>query len=299
MKKTITTLLVLMCAIMAQAQVKIATKLEKGMKTVYTCHLITKAAGMEIVVDSKNSYVVTDKLDDGYIVTQTLEEMTSSGGDELTRAAMTVTQKMLLNVPVVLKTDLNGRIVDFVNFEEAKKLMTDGIGKIYDEIVKTNSLFAMQTSKEAFVTMAQSTMTVEQMLKGVRDLPTSPMALNGLTIKNGDKAITTNAQGLKMETTYTVSEDGRTINSDAVLKMTEDDVKAFVIEQVAKTAPQQVEAVKQNFDMLKASGLLKVEANDKIDYKLKANGWMDTIVLKQNMVLMGQNVVTEATIKAE
>ena len=56
MKKTITTLLVLMCAIMAQAQVKIATKLEKGMKTVYTCHLITKVAGMEIVVGILSQY---------------------------------------------------------------------------------------------------------------------------------------------------------------------------------------------------------------------------------------------------
>lgn len=296
MKKIFSTLLVMMCVVVAQAQMVVAPKMEKGAKHIYKTNTVSKANGIEFTTVSTISYVVNEKTADGYIVTQTMEDMSTSGGDENVRNMMSATQKMLVKVPFVLKTDKNGQVVDLVNFNESKATMIAKCNNIYDELIKANPMLSMQLTREAFIKQCESTMNVEALLQGIRGTAASVLTLNGKSINSGDTEEYLNSQGIKMKRTFIVSADRRQIESKATSAMTLEETKAFVIEQVEKNAPAQAATLKENIDKLVKTGMLKIDVKEDTRYLMKKDGWVDAIKYTQNMNLMGQTVSIETDI---
>ena len=77
MKKLILTSAVLLVALMAQAQTKIAAKLTNGFKAVYTQELTVEAAGTSFNVVTEEEYAVSDVTPTGAVITVTTTKVAS------------------------------------------------------------------------------------------------------------------------------------------------------------------------------------------------------------------------------
>ena len=76
-------------------------------------------------------------------------------------------------------------------------------------------------------------------------------------------------------------------------------MKKYVLEQVEKMIPDQLEMVKQAYDQLQESGVLKIEAKETATYELADDGWVKTINCDTSLSTFGQvtGTVTTATLK--
>ena len=81
MKKLFLTSVVLLMAVMAQAQTKITPKLQKGFKAVYTEVATNNAGGTEQKVTSETEYVVSDVTADGAVIDITMTSIDAGQAD--------------------------------------------------------------------------------------------------------------------------------------------------------------------------------------------------------------------------
>lgn len=105
-----------------------------------------------------------------------------------------------------------------------------------------------------------------------------------------------NTQGLKMKRKYTVNSDG-SIQSNANIDMSMDEIKQMVIEQLEKIMPGQIEAIKANIDLVINNPSFKIEGNEKSNYTFAPDGWVDTISSEMTSSMMGQKVSVVSSIQ--
>ena len=63
-----------------------------------------------------------------------------------------------------------------------------------------------------------------------------------------------------------------------------------------KIAPEQADAVKQNFDQLMASGMFKMEQKETASYELQDDGWVKSLTVDNTTNSMGQQMNTKTTV---
>lgn len=289
MKKLFLTTIVLLVAVLASAQVKVVPKLQKGQKMTYIAEATTNA-GMDITLTGETVYEVVDETADGFVISITCTKMDTQGGDETMRTIMTLTEQMMVGQSILVSTDKEGKVTGIKNATEAREACIASLTKIVDQLFEKNPSMAQVISKEQLRAQAVDAFTDEALLKSITAASNSPLALNGLTIRNMAQDTYTNAQDIKMKRMYFVTNGGKTITTNSTASMTEDEVKAFVIKQVEEKAPEQAETIKQNIDTLVGSGMMKIEANEKVKYDLGENGWVSSIDYTSTMSLMGQTI---------
>lgn len=290
MKKTLIISLLLMTAVMGQAQVKIAPQLTKGMKMVYENVMKTNMAGTEMTGTSELVYEVSSVTADGAIINVTMTKMETAGGDEMTRTLMNLADNALKGVTMEVKTDKDGCAKSIVNFDEVKKKGTAAVEKFIDEIITKYPEVTQMLSREALLKQANNQMTEEVILRGIVSTPTSALALNGKTIRNMMQDNYTNSQNIKMKRMFFVTNGGKNITTNANADMSGEELKAFIIEQVEQVMPAQADMIKQNIDAVMASGMLKIEATTKAVYEMQDNGWMKSASVDNEMNMMGQKI---------
>ena len=289
MKKLILTSVVLLVALMAQAQTKIAPKLENGFKAVYTEKSTINMMGQELTVNSDNEYVVSNVTADGAVITVTNTSMDTPPTEDMdaVSALLMMSAQMTKGSVVKLAVNADGVPQKVLNFSEVKekagKTIEASVGKMFDAMPE----LSQATTKEDMVKQLKETIT-EKMLLDNFDV----LALNGKTISNGRQDTYTNSDGMKMKRMYFIA--GKRIISNATLDMSKDELKEFIIKQVEEEAPEQAQMIKENIDMV--MGQLKFDATEKNTYQLQDNNWPASIISEETKDSMGQSLKVTSVI---
>ena len=297
MKKLILLSTMLLMALVASAQVKVAPKLEKGLKKVYVGEVTTSLLGQsEVKITSETVYEVLDATADGYVIDLvTTDVQTSAEKGDLVSRLLTITTEMLKDAHIKFATDKEGKVVKLLNADEVLATLKSMMGKIFDETLAQAPNLPAGLSKEVLMEQVAGTFNEEMLMQSV-EMNTSPLVLNGKTIATGAQDYFNNSQGMKMKRMYFVNADGSVITS-STLDMNKDELKQLIIAQVEKMAPDQADMIKQNIDAVINSGTLNMEANEKATYTFDKDKWIDSIQSEVSSTAAGQKTTVKATLK--
>ena len=294
MKKTLLLGVLLLCALLAGAQTKVAPKLVKGDKKTYTTESIINVAGQkELKMSSVGEISVIDQLADGYVLELVTKKVESNTEADLVGRLMAVSEELTVNVPMRVQTDKDGHVLKMLNFSEVQQKTQAAISKIVDELIDQYPAAAM-VSKDKIVEQLKTAISEKTLLSGF-NAGTNPLVLNGKTISMGAQEEYVNELGLKMKRMFFPAADG-TITATSTMNTSKDDIKQMIIQQVERLAPEQAEMVKQNIDMLIQSGAAKFEITEKAVYTLNADGWLKSITTESERNGMGQKSSQKTTV---
>lgn len=292
MKKILLTGLLLLTALVAGAQTKIAPKMQKGMQKTYVTETVTTIAGQKpITMTVETQYTVTDATADGYVLEVTVTDVQNDADkNDMVGRIVSLSMEMLKNVKTSLATDKDGKVTKILNFEDVKSGAKKFLNKVLEEVPATPS-FSKDMLEEQFVGQLTEQAITQQM-----QMNSSPFALNGKTVSSGMQDEYINHQGLKMKRTYSVGQNG-TIQTTSTIDMTPQEMKQMIIDQVEKLMPAQAEMIKQNIDAVLASGMLKFKMDVKDVYTLQADGWVGSITSEAISDTMGQKTTVKSTVR--
>jgi len=171
-----------------------------------------------------------------------------------------------------------------------KKRCADVLGKVVDELYKENPQMTMVMPKDKMIQDATTNMKSDELLRGIVSTPTSALVLNGMTIRNLAQDTYVSTQNIPMKRTFFVTNGGKTITTNSVSYMTNEETKNYIIKQVEQTMPDQVETIRKSLDELIASGMMKVEATEKVVYEMQDNGWIRSADMTSEINIMGQKI---------
>jgi len=284
MKKLFLTTAVLLVALMAQAQTKIAPKLENGFKAVYNETTTINMGNESLNITTDEEFVVSNVGANGATITNTLTKVECDGDDaDVSTQMLLIPVNMLKGVALKLATDANGQVTKIQNYAQAKAIIEENLDKLVSQVLADNAELAQALTKEKLKEQFAKQIEEDAILSNIKD--SGVMALNGKTITNGATE-TMEKDGLKMKTMYFVA--GKSIIANATLDMTKDELKALIIKQVEKEAPEQVAMIKENIDMM--IDQMKMEASQKTTYSMSENGWPKSIKEEFVQDMMGQKV---------
>ena len=292
MKKILLTGLLLLAALVAGAQTKIAPKMQKGMQKTYVTETVTTIAGKKpITMTVETQYTVTDATADGYVLDATVTSVqTDADQNDIVGRTLSLTTSTMKGVRTSMSTDKDGKVTKILNFDDIVRSKGELIDKLLDEIPTTPVL-----SKEAIREQIAGQITEESILQGMQ-MGGSPLALNGKTISTGMQDEYLNQQGLKMKRTFTVQQDG-SIQAASTINMSPAEMKQMIIAQIEKLMPAQADMIKQNIDAVLASGMLKFKMDGKETYTFQADGWVNSITSEADSDTMGQKMTVKTTVR--
>lgn len=292
MKKNLLTCLLLLTALVAGAQTKVAPKMQKGDKKVYVTETTTTIASHKpITMTVETQYAVTDVTPDGYVLNVTVTDVqTDADKNDLTGRIISLSQEMLKGINTSLSTDKDGKVMGILNYQEVKNNREQFIDKILEEVPATPAL-----SKDVLKEQLLDQLSEESLLKSMQ-ISSSPLTLNGKTITNGMQDEFLNLDGLRMKRTYAVTQDN-TIETTSAINLSNEEMKQFVIALVEKLMPGQAEMIKQNLDVVISSGMMKLKIDVKDVYSLQDDGWMKSIVSEVNSDTMGQKTTVNSVVR--
>ncbi len=289
MKKLILTSAVLLVALMAQAQTKIAAKLTNGFKAVYTQELTVEAAGTSFNVVTEEEYAVSDVTPTGAVITVTTTKV-ASDAKEVPAQLMLIPMKAMEGSSVRLATDADGQVQKVLNADEMKEKMLAMITKMIDNFMAEYTEVAQMLPKESLIEQLSNRVSEEMILESMKS---GVLALNGKQLSNGATE-TEVKNGMKLKRMYFVM--GKTVVANATIDMTKDEMKAAIIKEVEESAPDQAQMVKENIDAL--MGQMKMDLTEKTTYTLSdTNGWITSIKTEVNQDIMGQQTKQTSVIK--
>ena len=292
MKKILSTGLLLLTALVAGAQTKIAPKMQKGMQKTYVTETVTTIAGQKpITMTVETQYTVTDATADGYVLDATVTSVqTDADQNDIVGRTLSLTTSTMKGVRTSMATDKDGKVKKILNFDDIVRSKGELIDKLLEDIPTTPVL-----SKEAMREQIAGQITEESILQGMQ-MGGSPLALNGKTISTGMQDEYLNQQGLKMKRTFTVQKDG-SIQAASTINMSPAEMKQMIIAQIEKLMPAQADMIKQNIDAVLASGMLKFKMDGKETYTFQADGWVSSITSEANSDTMGQKTAVKTTVR--
>lgn len=292
MKKILSTGLLLLTALVAGAQTKIAPKMQKGIQKTYVTETVTTIAGQKpITMTVETRYTVTDDTADGYVLDATVTSVqTDADQNDIVGRTLSLTTSTMKGVRTSMSTDKDGKVKKILNFGDIVRSKDELINKLLDEIPTTPVL-----SKEAMREQIAGQITEESILQGMQ-MGGSPLALNGKTISTGMQDEYLNQQGLKMKRTFTVQKDG-SIQAASTINMSPAEMKQMIIAQIEKLMPAQADMIRQNIDAVLASGMLKFKMDGKETYTFQADGWVGSITSEADSDTMGQKTAVKTTVR--
>ena len=294
MKKLLTLSMMLMVAVLAQAQLKVIPTLNKGMEKVYETKatmILPGQPAINMVSDTK--YTVSEATADGYIIDVVTTTFSSDAAkDNITGQIMTAAQEMAKDVIIRIATDKNGKPVKIANYDElSKKLNERGqlmIKKLYELMPEVKEALPEDALKEQLM----ESVAEEPLFKSMTGT-NSPLLLFGKTIMTGAQEEFVNDQGLNMKRMYFVN--GKDVTTNATLNMSKEQVKKMIISQIEKTMPAQADAIKGQIDQLMESGMLKIDAKETTTFKLQDDFWPASWTTEVSTETAGQQMVTKTT----
>lgn len=293
MKKLFFVSVLLTIAFAAQAQLKIAPKMEKGTVKTYV-NTVTTSIPMQgdVTVTSETNYSVVDATADGYLIdVETINVKVDADADNITGKLLAATEELQKGTVIHLSTDKDGKPVRVLNADELKKIIEQNANALIDKLMADIPQLAESAPKDVLKNQMLSSFTEETILRGLEE---SPLALNGKSIITGAQEEYVTKDGLKMKRMYFVN--GQNIIANSTLNMDKDEMKALIIKQIEERAPEQAEMVKENIDQILSSGILKIDMKQKDTYDLQADGWIKSMTTEATTETMGQKIEVKGTL---
>ena len=304
MKKSLFTFVLLLAVTALNAQTLIKANFQKGDQATYESvadiKLSVPMAGNSesIKTNGQTKITVKDASADGYVIEMTTTNIKMEGNQEVAQQTGNMLNQYLSNVPLLLKTDANGKVKDILNYTEVQtqvsKLAMASIDSLYKakpEMEKTLPKYKMAMSinslltKEAFIESAENN---------------SFFILFGKTLKTGDK-VDMNKQGIKTTVTYEVNKEPNALNIIGKIKgnMTEDDVKAFFIDKMKQTGADEgmVSKLDANWERMKQMGMAKMDVDGTSTTKLLNSGWATEYSTDVKTKMMGMEMTINSVTK--
>ena len=293
MKRLFFVSVLLTVAFAAQAQLKIAPKMEKGTVKTYV-NTVTTSIPMQgdVTVTSETNYSVVDATADGYLIdVETINVKVDADADNITGKLLAATEELQKGTVIHLSTDKDGKPVRVLNADELKKIIEQNANALIDKLMADIPQLAESAPKDVLKNQMLSSFTEETILRGLEE---SPLALNGKSIITGAQEEYVTKDGLKMKRMYFIN--GQNIIANSTLNMDKEEMKALVIKQVEERAPEQAEMVKENIDQILSSGILKIDMKQKDTYDLQADGWIKSMTTEATTETMGQKIEVKGTL---
>ena len=304
MKKSFLTFVLLIAVTALNAQTLIKANFQKGDQATYESvadiKLSVPMAGTSesIKTNSQTKIIVKNATADGYVIEMTTTNIKMEGKQEVAQQTGNMLNQYLSNVPLLLKTDANGKVKDILNYTEVQtqvsKLAMASIDSLYKakpEMEKTLPKYKMAMSinslltKEAFIESAENN---------------SFFILFGKTLKTGDK-VDMNKQGIKTTVTYEVNKEPNALNIIGKIKgnMTEDDVKAFFIDKMKQIGADEgmVSKLDANWERMKQMGMAKMDVDGTSTTKLLNSGWATEYSTNVKTKMMGMEMTINTVTK--
>ena len=304
MKKTIITFALLFAVTALNAQTLIKANFQKGDQATYESVANIKVSvpmagnSESIKTNSQTKITVKDATADGYVIEMMTTNIKMEGNQEVAQQTGNMLNQYLSNVPLLLKTDANGKVKDILNYTEVQtqvsKLAMASIDSLYKakpEMEKTLPKYKMAMSinslltKEAFIESAENN---------------SFFIFFGKTLKTGDK-VDMNKQGIKTTVTYEVNKEPNALNIIGKIKgnMTEDDVKAFFIDKMKQIGADEamVSKLDANWERMKQMGMAKMDVDGTSMTKLLNSGWATEYSTDVKTKMMGMEMVITSVTK--
>ena len=304
MKKSLFTFVLLLAVTALNAQTLIKANFQKGDQATYESVANIKVSvpmagnSESIKTNGQTKITVKDASADGYVIEMTTTNIKMEGKQEVAQQTGNMLNQYLSNVPLLLKTDANGKVKDILNYTEVQtqvsKLAMASIDSLYKakpEMEKTLPKYKMAMSinslltKEAFIESAENN---------------SFFILFGKTLKTGDKE-DMNKQGIKTTVTYEVNKEPNALNIIGKIKgnMTEDDVKAFFIDKMKQIGADEamVSKLDANWGQMKQMGMAKMDVDGTSMTKLLNSGWATEYSTDVKTKMMGMEMVINSVTK--
>lgn len=304
MKKSLFTFVLLLAVTALNAQTLIKANFQKGDQATYESvadiKLSVPMAGNSesIKTNGQTKITVKDASADGYVIEMTTTNIKMEGNQEVAQQTGNMLNQYLSNVPLLLKTDANGKVKDILNYTEVQtqvsKLAMASIDSLYKakpEMEKTLPKYKMAMSinslltKEAFIESAENN---------------SFFIFFGKTLKTGDK-VDMNKQGIKTTVTYEVNKEPNALNIIGKIKgnMTEDDVKAFFIDKMKQIGADEamVSKLDANWGQMKQMGMAKMDVDGTSMTKLLNSGWATEYSTNVKTKMMGMEMTITSVTK--
>ena len=304
MKKSLLTFVLLLAVTALNAQTLIKANFQKGDQATYESVANIKVSvpmagtSESIKTNGQTKITVKDASADGYVIEMTTTNIKMEGNQEVAQQTGNMLNQYLSNVPLLLKTDANGKVKDILNYTEVQtqvsKLAMASIDSLYKakpEMEKTLPKYKMAMSinslltKEAFIESAENN---------------SFFIFFGKTLKTGDK-VDMNKQGIKTTVTYEVNKEPNALNIIGKIKgnMTEDDVKAFFIDKMKQIGADEamVSKLDANWERMKQMGMAKIDVDGTSTTKLLNSGWATEYSTDVKTKMMGMEMVITSVTK--
>lgn len=304
MKKSLLTFVLLLAVTALNAQTLIKANFQKGDQATYESVANIKVSvpmagtSESIKTNGQTKITVKDASADGYVIEMTTTNIKMEGKQEVAQQTGNMLNQYLSNVPLLLKTDANGKVKDILNYTEVQtqvsKLAMASIDSLYKakpEMEKTLPKYKMAMSinslltKEAFIESAENN---------------SFFILFGKTLKTGDK-VDMNKQGIKTTVTYEVNKEPNALNIIGKIKgnMTEDDVKAFFIDKMKQIGADEamVSKLDANWGQMKQMGMAKMDVDGTSMTKLLNSGWATEYSTDVKTKMMGMEMTITSVTK--
>lgn len=304
MKKSLLSFVLLLAVTALNAQTLIKANFQKGDQATYESVANIKVSvpmagnSESIKTNSQTKIIVKDATADGYVIEMTTTNMKMEGNQEVVQQTGNMLNQYLSNVPILLKTDANGKVKDLLNYTEVQtqvsKLAMASIDSLYKakpEMEKTLPKYKMAMSinslltKEAFIESAENN---------------TFFILFGKTLKTGDK-VDMNKQGIKTTVTYEVNKEPNALNIIGKIKgnMTEDDVKAFFIDKMKQIGADEamVSKLDANWGQMKQMGMAKMDVDGTSMTKLLNTGWATEYSTDIKTKMMGMEMTINTVTK--
>ena len=304
MKKSLLTFVLLLAVTALNAQTLIKANFQKGDQATYESVANIKVSvpmagtSESIKTNGQTKITVKDASADGYVIEMTTTNIKMEGNQEVAQQTGNMLNQYLSNVPLLLKTDANGKVKDILNYTEVQtqvsKLAMASIDSLYKakpEMEKTLPKYKMAMSinslltKEAFIESAENN---------------SFFIFFGKTLKTGDK-VDMNKQGIKTTVTYEVNKEPNALNIIGKIKgnMTEDDVKAFFIDKMKQIGADEamVSKLDANWERMKQMGMAKMDVDGTSTTKLLNSGWATEYSTDVKTKMMGMEMVITSVTK--
>ena len=304
MKKSLLTFVLLLAVTALNAQTLIKANFQKGDQATYESVANIKVSvpmagtSESIKTNGQTKITVKDASADGYVIEMTTTNIKMEGNQEVAQQTGNMLNQYLSNVPLLLKTDANGKVKDILNYTEVQtqvsKLAMASIDSLYKakpEMEKTLPKYKMAMSinslltKEAFIESAENN---------------SFFIFFGKTLKTGDK-VDMNKQGIKTTVTYEVNKEPNALNIIGKIKgnMTEDDVKAFFIDKMKQIGADEamVSQLDANWGQMKQMGMAKMDVDGTSMTKLLNTGWATEYSTDVKTKMMGMEMTIKSVTK--
>lgn len=295
MKKVFLLSIVILMSVSVFGQsIKVTPVLKKGMKKAYMNTTAVTTMDQTITIASDQLLTITKETPQGYEMTMENANFSSDAKDEnLASRLLTLGSEILKDTKVQVSLNKEGELLDIINYEEVKSKSIATGERMVDELLKAAPEISQVLTKEAIMEQVTGALTQENLIKSLTG-NTNPLALFGLTIVNGmqDKY---NNNMVDLKRTWLVN--GKKIFASAKSDMSKEELKAYVLSQVEKLAPQQADMIKDNIDMVLNSGLVKIDVTENANYELGDDLWIKSMETTVETDMMGQKSSTRTKIQ--